>query len=167
MWNKRSNVSKHEVREGKKTKESQGENGEDKKDNDEDKEMTERLLNRNSSESKMQAMEICKDIEHEKAHGLAVPLAQSQESQDLNSCQIKERQHVSTTSILTATTATAISTSRRQSQKLNELLESLCGPENVCLQCRKTFKQKAHLHRHIKEQHFANNPNHICAICNK
>ncbi|ETO13536.1 hypothetical protein RFI_23832 [Reticulomyxa filosa] len=30
-----------------------------------------------------------------------------------------------------------------------------------------TFKQKAHLHRHIKEQHFGTTPDHICSICNK
>jgi len=54
-----------------------------------------------------------------------------------------------------------------ENTKLNPLLESLCGPDMTCLQCCKPFKQKAHLQRHVKEQHFANELEHVCAICNK
>ncbi|ETO26157.1 hypothetical protein RFI_10980 [Reticulomyxa filosa] len=58
-------------------------------------------------------------------------------------------------------------TVRFSSVKLNQLLETLCGPDMTCLQCQKSFKQRAHLQRHVKEQHFANEPDHVCAICNK
>ncbi|ETO08940.1 hypothetical protein RFI_28446 [Reticulomyxa filosa] len=45
--------------------------------------------------------------------------------------------------------------------KLNQLIENFCGPNMTCLECQKPFKQRAHLQRHIKEQHLAQQPDHV------
>ncbi|ETO22817.1 zinc finger protein [Reticulomyxa filosa] len=53
------------------------------------------------------------------------------------------------------------------SVKTTQLLETLSGPDMTCLQCQKSFKQRAHLQRHVKEQHLADEPDHVCTICHR
>ncbi|ETO21039.1 zinc finger protein [Reticulomyxa filosa] len=51
--------------------------------------------------------------------------------------------------------------------KTKQRLKELCGPNMTCLQCHRSFKKLALLHRHIKGRHCSKKSDYNCAICDK